>query len=115
MYEPGELFAPFALHYIIDQLTGVQGDTKTEYGKPVHQKLSPWFRYPTRDGEGGLTSGLIRTWVNDLEAGRLPPHDAEGTRRRKPSPKTIRNVHGLLSGICRSAVERNPPRHLDLP
>ncbi|MFE3600768.1 tyrosine-type recombinase/integrase [Streptomyces sp. NPDC059142] len=107
--EPDELFEPFALHYV-DQLTGVQGDTKAEYRKLVHQKLSPWFRnYSMREGEGGLTSDLIRTWVNDLEAGRPAPHDAEGSRRRKLSPKTIRNVHGLLSGICQSAVERNPP------
>ncbi|MEU3142924.1 site-specific integrase [Streptomyces sp. NPDC006999] len=107
--EPGELFEPFALHYI-GQLTGVQGDTKAEYRKLVHQKLSPWFRsYSMPEGEGGLTSDHIRSWVNDLEAGRLAPHDAEGTRRRKLSPKTIRKVHRLLSGICQSAVERNPP------
>ncbi|MEV3853093.1 site-specific integrase [Streptomyces sp. NPDC050095] len=107
--DAGEMFEPFALHYV-DQLTGVQGDTKAEYRKLIHQKLSPWFRsYSMRDGEGGLNPDLIRAWVNDLEAGRRAPHDAEGTRRRKLSPKTIRNVHGLLSGICQSSVERTPP------
>lgn len=107
--EAGEMFEPFALNYV-DQLTGVQGDTKAEYRKLVHQKLSPWFRsYSMREGEGGLTPDLIRTWVNDLEAGRRAPHDEEGTRRRKLSPKTIRNVHGLLFGICQSSVERTPP------
>ncbi|WP_258016522.1 hypothetical protein [Streptomyces sp. AJS327] len=56
------MFEPFALRYI-DQLTGVQGDTKAEYRKLVRQKLSPWFRsYSMHDGEGGLTSDLIRTW-----------------------------------------------------
>lgn len=107
--EPGELFEPFALRYI-DQLTGIQGDTKAEYRKLVHQKLSPWFRsYSMRDGESGLSSDLILTWVNDLEAGRPAPHDPKGTKRRKLSPKTIRNVHGLLSAICENAVKRHPP------
>ncbi|MET8690499.1 site-specific integrase [Streptomyces sp. NPDC004732] len=106
---PEEMFEPFALRHI-DQLTGVQGDTKAEYRKLVRQKLSPWFRdYSMRDGEGGLAADAIRTWVNDLEAGRPAPHDPEGTKRRKLSPKTIRNVHGLLSGICQSAVEHDPP------
>ena len=90
--EPGELFEPFALRYV-DQLTGIQGDTKAEYRKLVHQKLSPWFRsYSMRDGEGGLTSDLILTWVNDLEAGRPAPHDPKGTKRRNEVERTINRL-----------------------
>ena len=60
-----------------------------------------------------FSQDTIRPWVRQLEkktmvsVGRKPKH---GKPKLRPmSPKTIRNVHGLLSGILREAVQAEPP------
>ncbi|MDH6134629.1 integrase [Kitasatospora sp. MAA4] len=103
--DPAHMFEAFALAYV-DLLTGVQGDTKAKYRKLIRNNMVPWFRdFSVADGELSLTSDPIKLWVNDLENGRWGPHRPEGARaRRKYKAKTIRDNHGLLSGILGSAV-----------
>ncbi len=113
--DPAHLFEAYALAYV-DLLTGVQGDTKTKYRKLIRGNMVPWFRDLTvPDGPQAISSEAIKRWVNDLEAGRPAPHDPPGTKRTKYRAKTIRDNHGLLSGILQSAVVKDPQQRRTNP
>lgn len=47
----------------------------------------------------------VQAWVNTLAATEV----RRGAKRKLMSPKTIKNLHGLLSSILREAVEEDPP------
>ncbi|MFJ8760871.1 tyrosine-type recombinase/integrase [Streptomyces cyaneofuscatus] len=96
---------------IIDERTGIE----EHYRKACLGELEKWI-FPTF-GECDVrsvehfSSDTIRPWVRRLETtlvrrGGMP----DGSPKMKPmSPKTIRNLHGLLSGILREAVRSEPP------
>ncbi|MXM66733.1 tyrosine-type recombinase/integrase [Streptomyces sp. HUCO-GS316] len=47
----------------------------------------------------------IQAWVNQLAATEV----RRGSKRKLMSPKTIKNLHGLLSSILQEAVDEDPP------
>ncbi|MYR58855.1 tyrosine-type recombinase/integrase [Streptomyces sp. SID625] len=47
----------------------------------------------------------IQAWVNQLEVTKV----RRGSKTKTMSPKTIKNLHGLLSSILQEAVEAEPP------
>ncbi|MFI1885139.1 hypothetical protein [Streptomyces jumonjinensis] len=106
---PETMFEPYAMAHI-ERLTGVQGDTKATYKKPVLENMSPWFKpYTVEDGEGSIVREMVQDWVNDLENGRAAPLDAADRKpQRKYAAKTIANQHGLLSAILQAAVDAEP-------
>ncbi|MFD9909384.1 tyrosine-type recombinase/integrase [Streptomyces sp. NPDC059063] len=110
-----EMFEPFAMKYI-ELLTGVGGDTRSRYKRFVQRNMTPWFKnFSVRDGEGGISREQIQQWINDLEAGRLAPHDPLGMKRVPCKPKMISNNHGLLYGILQAAVIAEPPLRASNP
>ncbi|MFC9431093.1 tyrosine-type recombinase/integrase [Streptomyces sp. NPDC056987] len=96
---------------IINDRTGIE----EHYRKACLGDLERWI-FPTfgecdvRSTEH-FSSDTIRPWVRKLETtlvrrGGMP----DGSPKMKPmSPKTIRNLHGLLSGILKEAVQSEPP------
>ena len=91
----------------IAHLTGVTEGTRRRYQQVTDAHLRPYF---SRILLADLTRDGVSAWHNSLTA--LP----EDTR---PSPKTIRNWHGLLSSALASAVRdgkipANPARGVRL-
>ncbi|MER7814099.1 site-specific integrase [Streptomyces sp. NPDC096153] len=96
---------------VIDNRTGIE----ERYRGACHKELESWV-YPTF-GECDVRSTehfcgeTVKAWVRQLEQtrvrrGRMP----DGSPKMKPmSPKTIRNIHGLLSSILNEAVRSEPP------
>ncbi|MGW2580857.1 tyrosine-type recombinase/integrase [Streptomyces virginiae] len=96
---------------VIDNRTGIED----RYREACHKELKKWI-FPTF-GECDVRSvehfsgDTVRAWVRRLEQtkvlrGRMP----DGSPKAKPmSPKTIRNLHGLLSSILNEAVRAEPP------
>lgn len=88
----------------IDQLTGVEPRTRSDYRRDARLHLTPAL--------GALkvvqlSRRHVRDWVNDM--------DAAGT-----SPKSISNYHGLLSAVMNTAVaegvrDDNPCKGVRLP
>ncbi|MFF2331917.1 MULTISPECIES: tyrosine-type recombinase/integrase [unclassified Streptomyces] len=54
-----------------------------------------------------FSQDTIRAWVRVLEQTKVSK--GRGPANRKMSPKTIRNLHGLLSSILNEAVQAEPP------
>lgn len=99
---PEEMFEPFAMNQV-ELRTGAQGDTKGKYKKLVTNHMVPWFgAYTVRDGEGTITREMVQRWVDDLTEGR-------NEKKYKYSPKTVLNLHGLMSSLMQAAVDAEPP------
>ncbi|MGP3686552.1 tyrosine-type recombinase/integrase [Streptomyces sp. IBSNAI002] len=96
---------------VIENRTGIE----ERYRGACHKELAKWV-FPTF-GECDVrsvehfSSDTVKAWVRQLERtkvyrGRMP----DGSPKGKPmSPKTIRNLHGLLSSILGEAVRSEPP------
>ncbi|MFJ6935672.1 tyrosine-type recombinase/integrase [Streptomyces sp. NPDC101132] len=96
---------------VIENRTGIE----ERYRAACQKELEKWI-YPTF-GECDVRSvehfsgDTIKAWVRVLERtrvtrGRMP----DGSPKARPmSPKTIRNLHGLLSSILNEAVRAEPP------
>ncbi|MBB4987513.1 tyrosine-type recombinase/integrase [Streptomyces nymphaeiformis] len=91
----------------IDLRTGIE----EHYRKACHRELEMYI-FPTF-GECDVrsvkhfSSDTIRAWVRVLEQTKV--RKGRGPRNRPMSPKTIRNLHGLLSSILNEAVQAEPP------
>jgi integrase len=89
--------------------TGIEENTRKAY----RQELADWI-FPTF-GECDVRSvehfskRTVAAWVIKLETTIVPK------TQRKMSPKTIRNLHGLLSSILKEAVEHEPPLRTSNP
>lgn len=104
-----ERFGPFA-HRYIDLLTGISGQTRSNYHKFVDSHMLPWFQnLAVRECGSGIGREHIRQWINDLEAGTPGPHHDETVTRKPLAAKTIANQHGLLFSILQAAVDAEPP------
>ncbi|MFD3777374.1 tyrosine-type recombinase/integrase [Streptomyces sp. NPDC058612] len=96
---------------VIENRTGIE----ERYRGACHKELERWV-FPTF-GECDVRSvehfsgDTVKGWVRQLEQtrvlrGRMP----DGSPKAKlMSPKTIRNLHGLLSSILNEAVRSEPP------
>jgi len=84
----------------IDQLTGVEQYTLDSYERYLRQDIGPAL------GDiplAKLTEEDIAGWVKKLES---TPRAKTG---RVPTPKTIKNLHGFLSGGLAAAVPKHIP------
>ncbi|MEV8395625.1 MULTISPECIES: site-specific integrase [unclassified Streptomyces] len=97
---------------IVEDRTGIE----EHYRKACLGDLERWI-FPTfaecdvRSTEH-FSADTIRPWVRQLENTMIhrgqKPKTGTG-KLTKMSPKTIRNLHGLLSGILKEAVQSDPP------
>ncbi|OBG75342.1 MULTISPECIES: site-specific integrase [unclassified Mycobacterium] len=84
----------------IDNLTGVEQYTLDSYERYLRQDIEPHLgNIPLAK----LTEEDIAGWVKHLES---TPRTKTG---RVPTPKTIRNLHGFLSGALAAAVPKHIP------
>ncbi|MEU1853636.1 site-specific integrase [Streptomyces sp. NPDC019990] len=89
----------------VDHRTGVED----RYRDACHGELERYV-YPTfgncdvRSSEH-FSRRTIQAWVNQLEKTVV----RRGSKTKLMSPKTIKNLHGLLSSILQEAVEADPP------
>lgn len=100
------LFADFATEWLETVANGLEDGTAGRYRRILGNHLIPAFgRFDVRD-PGGITPLEIGRWITRL---RTPTEGEDGAETAGLSPKTVRNLHGLLSAILQSAVERERP------
>lgn len=86
----------------ITHLTGVQQRTREDYQRDARRHIAPYFgAMPVNT----LDADQVRQWINELDG--------------KLSPKTIKNVHSLLSAALGDCIpkwrEDNPAKGIRLP
>lgn len=98
-------FAGFAQQWLETVANGLEDGTAGRYRRILANHLVPAFgAMDVRDPEG-ITPLAIGRWITGL---RTPPEDEDGAAAGL-SAKTVRNLHGLLSAILQSAVDREVP------
>lgn len=99
-------FADFASQWLETVANGLEDGTAGRYRRILANHLIPAFgQYDVRD-PGGITPLVIGRWITQL---RSPAPDEQDEAPAGLSPKTVRNLHGLLSAILESAVDREVP------
>lgn len=100
------LFAPFAEEWLETVANGLEDGTAGRYRRILANHLVPAFGHYDVCDPGGITPLTIGRWITTL---RNPAQDDDGEAPAGLSPKTVRNLHGLLSAILQSAVDREVP------
>ncbi|WP_299541989.1 site-specific integrase [uncultured Streptomyces sp.] len=96
---------------IIMERTGIEEHYRQACLGDLERWIFPTFGECDVRSTEHFSSDTIRPWVRKLETtlvrrGGMP----DGSPKMKPmSPKTLRNLHGLLSGILKEAVRSEPP------
>lgn len=100
------LFADFAGEWLETVANGLEDGTSGRYRRILANHLVPAFGHLDVRDPGGITPLAIGRWITDL---REPAPGPDGEQPPGLSPKTVRNLHGLLSAILQSAVDREVP------
>lgn len=92
-----------AIQHHLDQLVGIQPDTRAEYERYARTHLAPLADALVSD----VDRDMLARWVAKLGSSGL-------------SPKSIKNVHGFLSAVMATSVregliDRNPCQGMRLP
>lgn len=101
-------------HRYVTRLTGIDERVRHDYHRDIDNHLS-LLRHTEPSGRvveatiGNLTADDIQDWVRDQEQGEQDLSNPGTWTRRKASPKSIANRHGLLSAIVQAAVTAEPP------
>jgi integrase len=97
------------IEHHIEHLTGVQRRTKQDYRRDARNHINPHLGGIPIDA---LDSDRVKQWINDLA-------DPDDEDLKPMSPKTLRNIHSLLSAAVGSAVPKwrpdNPVKGIRLP
>lgn len=122
-------------HRYVDRLTGVEKRTKLDYKRDIDNHFGG-LPHTTRDGVEHRLGALVHTlrdgrtipaticnvteddiqdWVRVQEEPITDPDDKKVTLRRKASPKSIGNRHGLLFCILQAAVDAPQPLRTNNP
>lgn len=126
---PGDVpFLEWA-HRYVDRLTGVDARTRTDYKRDIEKHFAG-IPYKGADGAERRLGGLVHTrkdgataeatlctvtqddvtdWVRAQEDGIRDPDNAKLWLRKKASPKSIANRHGLLFCIFQAALDTEQP------
>lgn len=122
-------------HRYVDRLTGVDARTRTDYKRDIDKHFAGiphkgpdgaerrlgGLLHTRRDGETteatlcNITQDDVTDWVRAQEDGVRDPNDATLWLRKKASPKSIANRHGLLFCIFQAALETEQPRRTTNP
>lgn len=103
-------FARYATESIIHR-TGVEDRYRDACLGELERYMLPVFANCDIRSSEHFSKRVIQAWVNQLE--KTPVR--RGSKTKLMSPKTIKNVHGLLSSIFKEAVEADPPLRLTNP
>ncbi|WP_433856750.1 tyrosine-type recombinase/integrase [Streptomyces kronopolitis] len=97
---------------IIENKTGIEEHYRRACERDLERYVYPTFGECDVRSLEHFNRDTVRAWVRQLEQtkvhrGQVPK---TGTGKLRPmSPKTIRNLHGLLSSILEEAVRAEPP------
>ncbi|MFK0063440.1 tyrosine-type recombinase/integrase [Streptomyces werraensis] len=102
----------------IERKTGVEERYRQDCYRELEQYLLPTFGNCDVRSPEHFSRATVAAWVNRM----AQTYVWRGSKRKLMSPKTLKNVHGLLSSILAEAVneepplrERNPCRGIRLP
>ncbi|MFF4385546.1 tyrosine-type recombinase/integrase [Streptomyces sp. NPDC001552] len=85
--------------------TGVEEHYRHALTRELETYLLPTFRDKDVRSPKDFSKRTIGAWVNALAETEL----WSGAARKRMSPKTIRNLHGLMSSILGEAADEEPP------
>jgi integrase len=105
--DPGEeafLFRTFAME-CIDNRTGIEERYRDDCRRDLAAYILPTFGNCDIRSTDHFCKRTVQQWVNMLAATFV----WRGSVRKLMSPKTIKNLHGLLSSILKEAVQHEPP------
>ncbi|WP_030672195.1 tyrosine-type recombinase/integrase [Streptomyces sp. NRRL B-1347] len=96
----------------VENRTGIEEHYRQACLRELDRWIFPTFGECDVRSTEHFSSDTVRAWVRTLEQARV--YKGQAPKRgepkwRKMSPKTIRNLHGLLSSILQEAVTREPP------
>ncbi|MFD9903844.1 tyrosine-type recombinase/integrase [Streptomyces sp. NPDC059063] len=96
----------------IENRTGIEEHYRQACFRDLERWINPTFGECDVRSTEHFSSDTVRAWVRMLEQtlvhkGQAPKKGQP--KQRKMSPKTIRNLHGLLSSILQEAVTAEPP------
>ncbi|AMS01591.1 MULTISPECIES: tyrosine-type recombinase/integrase [Streptomyces] len=92
---------------VIELKTGIEEQYRKDCLRELEMYIFPTFGECDVRSVGHFSSDTIRGWVRVLEQTKV--RKGRGPLNRMMSPKTIRNLHGLLSSILNEAVRAEPP------
>ncbi|MET8609701.1 tyrosine-type recombinase/integrase [Streptomyces misionensis] len=104
-------FREYALAFVANK-TGVEEHYREACKGDLERWIFPTFENCDVRSVEHFSHDTIQAWVRKLEQTNVyrgqKPKKGE-PKWRKMSPKTIRNLHGLLSSVLQRAVESEPP------
>ncbi|MFC8276235.1 tyrosine-type recombinase/integrase [Streptomyces sp. NPDC057271] len=92
---------------VIELKTGIEEHYRKACMRELEMYVFPTFGECDVRSTEHFSSDTVRGWVRILEQTKV--RKGRGPLNRKMSPKTIRNLHGLLSSILNEAVQAEPP------
>jgi integrase len=92
---------------VIELKTGIEEHYRKACLRELEMYIFPTFGECDVRSVKHFSSDTVRAWVRVLEQTKV--RKGRGPLNRKMSPKTIRNLHGLLSSILNEAVQAEPP------
>ncbi|MFB7031692.1 MULTISPECIES: tyrosine-type recombinase/integrase [unclassified Streptomyces] len=92
---------------VIELRTGIEEHYRKACLRELEMYVFPVFGECDVRSPAHFSSDTVRGWVRGLEKTKV--RKGRGPLDRKMSPKTIRNLHGLLSSILNEAVQAEPP------
>ncbi|WP_008411412.1 tyrosine-type recombinase/integrase [Streptomyces sp. SM8] len=102
----------------IEGRTGIEEHYRVACMRDLERWVFPTFGECDVRSVEHFSRDTIRAWVRVLEQAKVHKGQAPKSgepKWRKMSPKTIRNLHGLLSSILQEAVTAEPPLRLRNP
>ncbi|PWI16076.1 site-specific integrase [Streptomyces sp. Act143] len=104
-------FRTFALA-MFETKTGIQEQYRKDCVRDLERWVFPTFANCDVRSVEHFNHDTVQAWVRSLEKtrvhkGRAPKNGA--AKLHPMSPKTIRNLHGLLSAVLQKAVQAEPP------
>jgi integrase len=93
----------------VEHRTGIEEHTRKAYRQELESWVFPTFGECDVRSAEHFSKRTVAAWVIRLENTVLQ------NPRRKMSPKTVRNVHGLLSSILKEAIGHEPPLRVQNP
>lgn len=100
-------------HRYADKLTGIDERTRKDYKRDIDNHFAS-IVHAQRDGlvvpatVCNVVQDDVTDWVRGQEKGRPDPETPGAWLRRKASPKSIANRHGLLWCVFQAAVDAEP-------
>ncbi|MFI2434754.1 tyrosine-type recombinase/integrase [Streptomyces sp. NPDC018693] len=89
----------------VNHRTGVEDRYRDACHGELARYINPTFGNCDIRSSEHFSKRTIQAWVNQLELTKV----RRGSKTKLMSPKTIKNLHGLLSSIMQEAVEADPP------